>query len=196
MNLQRFAQLLAGLLVPLGLVFAGLSVLLESFVFVGVGVLTAGFGAGTYWAISRYEDEVYELINADVDLTSKQTFLAGLVQAGLTIVQFALLSWLSVQFGLVASGDMNGAPPSILLIAVGVGLGGFLGGAVPYLVQRNETVNRLNDSPTGRIGGQFLTFGSFVALLILHPVVAVWYIIAYVGSRITVLLGFFVVPRL
>lgn len=196
MSVRRFIRILAGVLVPIALVFAGLNALLGSVVLVAFGVLTACFGAGTYWATGRYAEAVERFIDAEVDFTTRRTFLAGLFQAGLTVVQFVLLSLLAVQFGLVTSADVNGAPPSVLLTVLGVALGGVLGAGVPYLVQRNEFVKRVNDSSTGQIGGQFLTFGSFVALLALHPVVGLWYSLTYMGSRITVLLGFFVGSRI
>jgi len=168
-----------------------MSVIVGSTLFLVFGILSLGIGGGTYWMIGRYEDQVKFIADSEVDFTTRQTLFTTLFQLGLTVIQFAILAWLAVQFDLVTNTGLNGARPSTILAAVSTALGTFLGGAIPYLIHQNGFVAQLNNSFAGQVGGQVLTFGSFLGLLVLHPILAYEYTIVYTGSRIVILLVFF-----
>lgn len=195
MNRPRILRLLAAALVPLGLVLAGLGVLDTDTVSVVFGVLTTVAGADLYWMVGRYGVPFERFTDAEVDFTTTQTFTLGLVQAGIAVVQFGLLMLAAILLGVVTDAAVNAEPQSVFLAFGGVVPAVLLGAGLPYLIQRFDAVKRLNDTQGARVLGPVLTFGTYLLLVVYHPVAGVIYAIAYVGSRVAILLGFYVGAR-
>jgi len=190
-NRQRILQMLSAALVPLGLVLAGLSVAQGDIVWVSLGMLTTLAGAAMYWGFGRYWEAYTRLVDDNVDFTTSRTFAVGFVQVGMAVVQFVLLLWIASGLGIVTDAAVNADPQSVFLAFSGVVPAVALGAGLPYFIQRFDSVRRLNDTPAARTLGPFLTFGTYFVLLVYHPVSGMIYALAYVGSRVAVLLGFY-----
>jgi len=195
-NRQRLLRLLSAALVPLGLIIAGLSVASADTVWVVFGGLTTLVGAGMYYVFGRYGVPFERFTDAEVDFTTTQTFILGFVQVGIAVVQFVLLMLAAVLVGIVTDAAVNADPQSVYLAFAGVIPAVLLGAGLPYLIQRFDSVKRLNDTRMARVIGPFLTFGTYLLFVVYHPVAGVIYAIAYVGSRVTILLGFYVGSRI
>lgn len=190
-NRQQILQMLSAALVPIGLVLAGLSVAQGDIVWVSLGLLTTLAGVAMYWGFGRYWEAYTQLVDDDVDFTTTRTFVLGLVQAGLAVVQFVLLLWVASGLGVVTEAAVNADPQSVFLAFSGVVPAVALGAGLPYFIQRFDSVRRLSDTRAARTLGPFLTFGTYFVLLGYHPVSGMIYALAYVGSRVAVLLGFY-----
>lgn len=129
-----------------------------------------------------------------VDFRETKPFLLGLVQAALAAVAFGLI------FVVIVLTDITSLEPSpasaTLSVLAGAVPAVILGAGVPYLVQYRQYFNRLNDSTTARLFGQFLTFGTYFALFFYDPPSSLIYAVAYLLSRVVVLVGIFAGSRI
>ncbi|MDS0243752.1 MULTISPECIES: hypothetical protein [unclassified Haloferax] len=124
-----------------------------------------------------------------VDLTETRMFILASVQAVLTAILFGLI------FFLVAAtriATLDPAPESaILSILLGAVPAVVFGAGFPYLVQRREYFNRLNDSFPARLVGTLLMLGTYVGLFFYHPATSLIYAVVYLLSRVTILVGIY-----
>ncbi|SFR97930.1 hypothetical protein SAMN05216559_1941 [Halomicrobium zhouii] len=129
-----------------------------------------------------------------VDLTETRTFVLGIVQVILTAIAFGLMFYLVAATRIAPLGSTpESATFAVLLGSIPAVI---LGAGVPYLVQRREYFNRLNDSTGARVVGTTVTFGTYFVLFFYHPVTSVLYAIVYLLSRVAILVGIYGVSRI
>lgn len=124
-----------------------------------------------------------------VDFTETRMFLLGSVQAVLTAILFGLIFFLVAATRIVT---LDPAPESaILSILLGVVPAVVFGAGLPYLVQRREYFNRLNNSVPARAAVTSVTLGTYVGLFFYHPATSLIYAVVYLLSRIAILVGIY-----
>lgn len=196
MDFQRIMRFLSGAMVSLGLIMAGLSIIVNSASYFIIAILTTLVGAGVYCLVESNRDKIVLWRETDINLSQKEAILAGLIQVLVVIVLFILISWLTVQFSSLANFNLDWSSLAMQVRVVSIGLGISLGGGVTYLNQRNEFVSQLYGSFSGQLGILSLIFGPFVIFLTSHAWAAVYYAASYLGSRVLVLLWLFIRPYL
>ena len=154
------------------------------------GVLSAGIGLAFYLASDRIFDA-----DAEFDLTETHSFVMNLVQLGVVLFAFALLTYLLSDARTVTSVFRTGVPSPPYPAYAGVLMGVLLGGGNAYLTQRWDTLKASTQSIPVRTVGFSLTFGTYVVLLLHQPPSSVLYAGAYAVSRLAVLLGVYLPAR-
>ncbi|MCO8242914.1 MULTISPECIES: hypothetical protein [unclassified Haladaptatus] len=188
---RRLARYLSVLLVLLGAVFVGFSVLTDDSVDIVLGVVVVLSGV-----ISL---RFFRVADSDIefDLTESPSFVVNVFQLVLVLVVFVLLAYLIDDLENVVRLLDTGVPSLTFVAVVGILIGLVLGGAVPVLMQRIDAIGKeMSDSRSARTVGFSFTFGTFVLLLVLQPAASTLYAIAYTVSRIGVLVGAYALPRL
>lgn len=184
MDNQRRVQLYGGACVPLGILLAGLGVMLAKPVGIGIGVPAAVGGGTLYRHAEDWWPQLEQWGAPDVDFGRRNTLFRGLVQLGLTVVTFGLvvgaLRWLGIAILFRPAADT-----ASVLAAIGGGIG--LGGGLPVIVAQVDSIRRLTDTPSGRK----LTFQIpnlvFAVLLVFVPGTGLIFASSYVGSRLVLL---------
>jgi hypothetical protein len=146
---------------------------------VTLGIVTVLFGVGCYSILPS-------LLDGGFDLSERRTVTVVLFQVAGTLLLFALFTILLSDFNSL-TGSIRTEITVTLLTYVGVGMGLFLGGGVPYLVYREGFVARLNQLDPAKVGGMSLTVGTYILLLVVQPSSSVLYAVAYLLSRLGVL---------
>lgn len=189
MDRERLVRRLSAILVPLGVVLLVLGGLLGDYFYIATGSLTAIMGAIIFWTAGRYWTQ-------EVDVTKTSPFVLSLVGLGNILLVFAIITYLVSDVESVTRAVYTGTPFQRPLTYLGILLGLFFGGGVPYLVTRWDSFERLSESVPGRLVGLSLTVGTYVLLLVSQPVASVIYASAYLVSRLGMLLGIYAQPRL
>lgn len=184
MERERLGRRLSAGVGVLGVVLFVGSIAFNDVVSAIFGVLSAGIGLTFYSASNRIFGT-----NIDVDLTESRSFTMNLVQLGLVLFVFALLTYLISDIGTVMSVFQTGIPSPPHPAYAGLLMGVLLGGGVAYLNQQWDTLNEVSQSVPVRTVGFSITFGTFLLLLVYQPPSSVLYAGAYAVSRLAVILG-------
>lgn len=163
-------------LIPAGVTLAILNLYIGSVVGIIFGTITILFGVGCYSILPS-------LLDGNYDFSDRRTATAALFQLAGTLLVFALLTRILVDFSVLAESIRTGITLTPLTY-VGVGIGLFLGGGVPYFISRREFVARLSRLTAVSVGGMSLTVGTYILLLVGQPVSGVLYAVAYLLSRL------------
>lgn len=198
MKRQRVRQLAGAVLVLAGLVVVGLSAMMGVYVITAFGGLVVLVGAIGYVGLSRYGEQLDQFQGSIVDFTTTPTFVYSLIHAlGLTLL-FATLLFLAVSAEFVPSSTVDvDTANTVLVFSGGVIPGAVLGAGYPVVIQRHADDSLLSVARIAFGVGNALTIGAYCLLLAFYePVSAVFYAIAYVGSRLAILAAFYGGSRL
>ncbi|USZ69823.1 hypothetical protein NGM10_17150 (plasmid) [Halorussus salilacus] len=190
MERERLGRFASAGLVPLGGMFAVLSLALGEVVGVAFGVASAGIGGVFYSASEWLFDD-----DAEFDLTTDHSLAVNLLQLGLVVFTFVLLAYYAGGVRSLASALGSGLSAPTPLTYAGAVAGLLLGGASAYLTQRWETLREASRSLRVTTVGFSLTFGTYLGLLVAQPDAGLVFAGVYAASRLAVLVGVYLPSR-
>ena len=187
MKRERLGRVLSLVLVGLGGILSVLSIAESRTSGVALGVLVI-FAAVTCFRMSE------QLFDPDTDAitfdpTDTRVLTVNLLQLGLALLVFALLTYVFSDIELLVKSLQTGiqAPTYLLFLSVVSGL--LLGGGVVVLTSRWNRLQDASQSILGRTVGFSTTFGTYLLLLFTHPQATLVYAVVYTLSRLFALFG-------
>lgn len=187
MKRERLGRILSLALLGLGGILSALSITENRTTGAAFGVLVIFAGVTCYRMSEQLFDPDTDPITFDP--TDTRVLTVNLLQLGLVLLVFALLTSVFSDIELLVESLQTGIQAPTYLLSLSVVSGFLLGGGVVFLTFRWNRLQDASQSTLGRTVGFSTTFGTYLLLLFTHPQATLVYAVVYTLSRLAALLG-------
>lgn len=187
MERERLGHVLSLALVGLGGILTVLSIAEGRTSGVALGVLVI-FAAVMCF---RWSEQLFDPDTDSItfDPTDTRVLTVNLLQLGLALLVFVLLTFVFSDIELLVKSLQTGIQAPTYLLSISVLIGLLLGGGVAILTSRWNRLQDANQSIMGRTVGFSATFGTYLLLLFTHLQATLVYAVVYTLSRLLALFG-------